>query len=224
MSKLASAIATRNHSSNVGSIDILHGVRVLPVLVVRDLAHAAPLARALAAGGSPAAEITLRSPASLEVIAAMRAAAPQLRVGAGTVLSQSDVDAAKAAGAQYLISPGSTPALLRSMTASGLPSIPGAATPSEAMALAEQGFELMKFFPAERSGGPAALKDLYGPLPRLRFCPTGGITEDKIEAYLACPNVVCVGGSWIAPESLLAAGDWGAIEANARRAAGYGRP
>jgi 2-dehydro-3-deoxyphosphogluconate aldolase/(4S)-4-hydroxy-2-oxoglutarate aldolase len=197
---------------------------VLPVLVVRDVAHAEPLARALAAGGVTAAEITLRSPASLEVITAMRAAAPDLWVGAGTVLSAEDAAAAREAGAQFLISPGTTAALARALKESGLPSIPGIATASEAMARAEEGFTLMKFFPAERAGGPAALKDMHGPLPKLRFCPTGGITPDKVEAYLACPNVVCVGGSWIAPEALMDAGDWAAVEANARRASGFARP
>ena len=204
--------------------DRLRRVGVLPVLVVREVAHAEPLARALVAGGVTAAEITLRAPAALAAITRMREAAPELWVGAGTVLSAADVDAAASAGAQFLISPGSTPALARAFSASGLPCLPGVATASEAMARAEEGFSLMKFFPAERSGGPAALRDLHGPLPKLRFCPTGGITPEKVDAYLACPNVVCVGGSWIAPEALMQAGDWAAVEANARRAAGYARP
>ena len=202
----------------------LKRVGVLPVLVVRDAAHAEPLARALSNGGVTAAEITLRSPASLEVIARMREAAPDLWVGAGTVLTAKDAEAAKGAGAQFLISPGMTPALLDAFKDSGLPSLPGVATASEAMRAAEAGFTLMKFFPAERVGGPAALKDLHGPLTRLRFCPTGGITPEKVESYLDCPNVVCVGGSWIAPEALMKAGDWGAVETNARRAARFARP
>ena len=200
---------------------ILEGVRVLPVLVIRELDHAAPLADALVAGGLRAVEVTLRSPVSIQAVAAMRRAAPELQVGAGTIRTVADVQAAKAAGADFLVSPGTTPALAEAFRDSGLPVIPGVATASEAMARADDGFTLLKFFPAERVGGVAALKDLAGPLPDLRFCPTGGIGEERIADYLALPNVVCVGGSWIAPEALQAAGDWAAIEANARRAAAF---
>ena len=206
-----------------GAEALLDGVRVLPVLVVRNVEHAEPLARALMAAGVRAAEITLRTPAALEAIGRMRAAEPELRVGAGTLLSPADVEAAKAAGAQFLITPGTTPLLAGALKASGVPAIPGAATASEAMALAEQGFRLLKFFPAERAGGAAALRDLQGPLPHLRFCPTGGVSEEKVESYLSLNNVVCVGGSWVAPEAMMAAGDWAGVEAIARRAAGEAR-
>jgi len=195
---------------------------VIPVLVVEDADHAAPLARALVAGGLRALEVTLRTPAALKAIRIMVEAAPEAVIGAGTLLTPTDVAAAKAAGAGFGVSPGSTPALLDAADAAGLPMLPGVATPSEAMAAAERGLTHLKFFPAEPNGGAPMLKAWAGPLPHLSFCPTGGVTPANAPAYLALPNVLCVGGSWVAPGDRVATGDWAAIEALARAAARLG--
>jgi 2-dehydro-3-deoxyphosphogluconate aldolase/(4S)-4-hydroxy-2-oxoglutarate aldolase len=192
---------------------------MIPVLTVEQAAHAAPLARALVAGGLRALEVTLRTSCALEAIRAMRKAAPEAAVGAGTLLTPEDVAAAKAAGAVFGVSPGATDRLLDAAEAEGLPMLPGVATPSEAMRAAERGFETLKFFPAEPSGGRAALSAWAGPLPRLRFCPTGGVGVGNARDWLALPNVVCVGGSWAAPREAVAAGDWARVEALAREAA-----
>jgi len=191
---------------------------VIPVLVVRDPATAAPLARALAAGGLKALEVTLRTPVALDAIRAMAEAVPEAVVGAGTLLAPEDVAAARAAGARFGVSPGSTPRLLDAAAAEGLPMLPGVATPSEALAAAERGLTHLKFFPAEPNGGAPALKAWADPLPHLTFCPTGGVTAQNAGAYLALPNVACVGGSWVAPRAAVEAGDWPAIEALAREA------
>jgi 2-dehydro-3-deoxyphosphogluconate aldolase / (4S)-4-hydroxy-2-oxoglutarate aldolase len=196
---------------------------VIPVIVIDDPRHAQPLAQALVAGGLPVLEVTLRTPAALEAIAEM-AQVPGAQVGAGTVLTGADAERARKAGAQFAVSPGSTAALIAACSALDLPLLPGAVTASEAMALLEQGYETLKFFPAEPAGGRALLSALRGPLPGLRFCPTGGITPENAPAYLALPNVVCVGGSWIAPTALMAAGDWAGITARARAAAALPRP
>ncbi len=190
---------------------------VVPVLVLDDAAHARPLAAALIAGGLPALEVTLRTPAALDAIRAM-SGVPGAVVGAGTLITPEDVRAAKAAGAVFGVSPGATDALLRASEAEGLPLLPGAATASEAMALLERGYDMQKFFPAEASGGIAALAALGGPLPQIGFCPTGGITAQNAPAYLALPNVVCVGGSWLAPRPLIEAMQWDRIAALAREA------
>ena len=191
---------------------------VIPVLVVEDAGQAGPLARALVAGGLPVLEVTLRTPAALDAIRAM-AAVPGAVVGAGTLLSPEDVRAAKAAGASFGVSPGSTDRLLGACAAADLPLLPGAATASEVMALLEKGYRVQKFFPAEAAGGAAALAALGGPLPQVRFCPTGGITAALAPAYLNLGNVACVGGSWVAPKAALAAGDWAAVTALAAEAA-----
>lgn len=191
---------------------------VVPVLVVTDALRAEDLARALVAGGLPVLEVTLRTPAALQAIAAM-ARVPGAVVGAGTLLTAEDVAAAKAAGASFGVSPGATPRLLAAAEAQGLPLLPGAATASEAMALAEAGYTALKFFPAESAGGAVALRSLGGPLPALSFCPTGGISPANARDYLALPNVMCVGGSWVAPAAAVAAEDWAAIEALAAEAA-----
>lgn len=191
---------------------------VMPVLVVEDAADAAPLARALVAGGLRALEITLRTPAALDVIREMAAAAPEAVVGAGTLLTPADVAAALEAGARFGVSPGATPRLLDAAAEAGLPMLPGVATPSEAMAAAERGLTHLKFFPAEQNGGAAVLAAWAGPLPQLSFCPTGGVSAGNAGRYLALPNVVCVGGSWVAPKAMVAAGDWPGIEALARAA------
>lgn len=191
---------------------------IIPVLVIDDLAHARPLAEALVAGGLPALEVTLRTPCALDAIRAM-ADVPGGVVGAGTLLTPEDVRAAKAAGARFGVSPGATPRLLAACAEEGLPLLPGAATASEVMALYEQGYDMLKFFPAEAAGGAPALKAIGAPIPQVSFCPTGGITPQNAPAYLALPNVICAGGSWVAPKAACAAGDWAAIEALARDAA-----
>ena len=191
---------------------------IIPVLVVHDVAHARPLAEALVAGGLPVLEVTLRTPAALDVIAEM-AQVPGGHVGAGTLVTPADVSAAKAAGATFGVSPGCTDALMDATEAAGLPMLPGAATASEAMALLERGYDVLKFFPAEASGGVPALKGIGGPLPQITFCPTGGISPKNAKDYLALPNVICAGGSWVAPSDLVQAGDWAGIEALARDAA-----
>ena len=191
---------------------------VIPVLVVEDPAKAKPLARALIAGGLPALEVTLRTPAALEVIAEMAQVEGGV-VGAGTLLSPHDVAAAKAAGARFGVSPGSTEALLSACEAEALPLLPGAATATEAMHLLERGFSVQKFFPAEAAGGAALLKALSAPLPQIRFCPTGGISATNARDYLALTNTLCVGGSWLAPKELVARENWQGITELAKQAA-----
>ena len=191
---------------------------VIPVLVIEDAARARPLAEALVAGGLPVLEVTLRTEAALDAIAEMARVEGGL-VGAGTLLTPADVEAAQGAGARFGVSPGATPALLDAARAGDLPLLPGAATATEAMALLEKGYTVQKFFPAEASGGAKALAALASPLPRIRFCPTGGVTPGNAAEYLALPNVLCVGGSWVAPSDKVAAGDWAAITALAAEAA-----
>ncbi len=197
---------------------VLQQAPVVPVVVIHDVAQAVPLARALVAGGTPAIEITLRTPVALEAIRAIAAEVEGAQVGAGTVLSPRDLQAAAAAGARFAVSPGATPALLDAAADGELPLLPGAATASEVMALLERGHTLLKCFPASAIGGAKLLRSLAGPLPQARFCPTGGITPENAGDYLALPNVVCVGGSWLTPPALLAKGDWAGIEALARTA------
>jgi 2-dehydro-3-deoxyphosphogluconate aldolase / (4S)-4-hydroxy-2-oxoglutarate aldolase len=192
---------------------------VMPVVVIEDAAAAAPLARALFAGGLKTVEITLRTPAALEAIAAVVDAVPELVVGAGTVLTEDDLVAAAEAGARYALSPGATPDLLRAARNTPIPLIPGIATASELMLGLAHGYRCFKFFPAEQLGGVAAMKALGAPMSQARFCPTGGISAEKAPAYLALGNVLCVGGSWITPADKIKAGDWAGIEALARQAA-----
>jgi 2-dehydro-3-deoxyphosphogluconate aldolase/(4S)-4-hydroxy-2-oxoglutarate aldolase len=192
---------------------------VLPVVVLEDASDAVPLARALIAGGIRTVEITLRTPAALDAIRAAAAAAPELIVGAGTVLTEEDLAAAAEAGARYALSPGATPALLRAGRDAPIPLIPGVATASEVMQGLALNYRCFKFFPAEQLGGPAALKAIGAPLAAARFCPTGGIGPDNAASYLALDNVLCVGGSWVAPTARIRAKDWSGIEALARQAA-----
>lgn len=201
--------------------DICALAPIVPVLVVDDAAAARPLADALIAGGLPALEVTLRTPAALDAIRAM-AAAPGGHVGAGTLVTPDDVKAAKDAGATFGVSPGATDELLAACEAEDLPLLPGAATASEAMRLLSRGYDMMKFFPAEASGGAPALKAIGAPLPQVSFCPTGGVSPSNAATYLSLGNVVCAGGSWVAPKDLIAAGKWDEIEALARDAAGLG--
>lgn len=195
---------------------------VIPVLVIEDLAHARPLAEALVAGGLPMLEVTLRTPVALDAIREM-ARVPGGVVGAGTLLTAADVAAARAAGARFGVSPGATPELLSACEAADLPILPGAATASEVMALLARGYTTAKFFPAENIGGAPVLKSLGGPLPQVSFCPTGGVSPGNAASYLALDNVLCVGGSWVAPRDLVARGDWAGITALARTAAALPR-
>jgi len=191
---------------------------VIPVLTVKDATDGLAQARALVAGGLPAIEVTLRTPKALEAIAAIRDEVAGAFVGAGTVLTPKQIEEACAAGARFLVSPGVSPALAAAAAAAPAPFLPGVATASEAIALMELGFRWLKFFPAESVGGARHLSSLAAPLPKLRFCPTGGIDLAKAPSYLALPNVVCVGGSWMLPKSALAAGDYAEVERLAREA------
>lgn len=199
--------------------DILQRAPVIPVLVIEDLNHAVPLALALHRAGLPVLEITLRTSVALAAIRAIKAELPDAIVGAGTVLAAEDIDRCAAVGAQFMASPGSTPALLGAAMTQPIPLLPGVASASEAMALLERGISCMKFFPAEAAGGTALLKSLAGPLPQVTFCPTGGINLQNAGDYLALPNVECVAGSWMATPALVNDEDWGAIESLARQAA-----
>ncbi|TNJ44407.1 bifunctional 4-hydroxy-2-oxoglutarate aldolase/2-dehydro-3-deoxy-phosphogluconate aldolase [Phaeobacter sp. B1627] len=190
---------------------------IVPVLVVHDVAHARPLAEALVAGGLPALEVTLRTPVALEVIREMAKVEGGV-VGAGTLVTPADIRAALEAGAKFGVSPGATDVLMEAAEAEGLAMLPGAATASEAMALLARGYDMLKFFPAEASGGAPALKAIGAPLPQISFCPTGGVSPANADSYLSLPNVICAGGSWVAPAKLVEAGDWAAIEELARAA------
>lgn len=197
--------------------DVMKTGPVMPVIVIDRLDDAVPLARALVAGGVRVLEVTLRTAVALDAIRAIADAVPEAIVGAGTILNERDLAAAGAAGARFGVSPGATPALLRAARDGGWTFLPGVMTPSEAMAALEQGFSALKFFPAVPAGGVEMLKAIAGPLPQLRFCPTGGISPATAPDFLALANVDCIGGSWLAPKKLVAAGDWAAITALARQ-------
>ena len=199
-------------------LEIMRGQPVIPVLKIDRLEDAVPLARALAQGGLPAIEITLRTPVGLEAIRLAAAEVPDAIVGAGTILNAAQFAAAEEAGARFIVSPGTTDELIDAASNSAVPMLPGAATPSEIMTALQRGYKVLKFFPAEQSGGASYLKALSSPLAEVRFCPTGGIGADNASAYLGLPNVICVGGSWVAPDRLLAEGAWDEIERLAREA------
>ena len=190
---------------------------VVPVLVIDDASTAADLARALVAGGLPALEVTLRTPAALDAIREM-ASVPGGVVGAGTLLTPKDVEAAKEAGATFGVSPGATDRLLDACEANDLPLLPGIATASEAMRLLERGYSVQKFFPAEANGGAPALKAIGAPIPQVKFCPTGGVSLKNANDYLSLSNTLCVGGSWVAPKDMVQARDWAGITALAHEA------
>ena len=190
---------------------LLDRVPVVPVVVLHDVAHAVPVARALVEGGVPVIELTLRTPVALDCIEAIATEVPEILVGAGTVVTPGQAKDALSAGAQFLVSPGTTEALAAAMQETGLPHLPGAATVSEVMRLLELGYTELKLFPAEASGGTAFLKAIGAPLPQARFCPTGGVTATSAASYLALPNVGCVGGSWLTPPDALLDGDWDRI-------------
>ncbi|MDF1606053.1 bifunctional 4-hydroxy-2-oxoglutarate aldolase/2-dehydro-3-deoxy-phosphogluconate aldolase [Nocardioides sp. YIM 152315] len=201
------------------SSSLLDVVPVMPVVVVDDVAHAVPVARALVAGGLAAIELTLRTPAALDAIRAIAAEVPEILVGAGTIVTPAQARAAAQAGAQFLVSPGVTRGILHAMRDTGLPFLPGTATVSEVLAALEAGCTELKFFPAEASGGTAYLKAIASPVPTARFCPTGGITLASATTYLSLPNVGCVGGSWLTPADALASGDWARVTGLAAQAA-----
>jgi 2-dehydro-3-deoxyphosphogluconate aldolase / (4S)-4-hydroxy-2-oxoglutarate aldolase len=192
---------------------------VIPVVIIDDVAHAVPMARALVAGGIPAIEVTLRTPAALDAIRAIASEVEGAVVGVGTVLTAKDLHAAEQAGARFAVSPGVSPNLLAAAEDSALPLLPGAATASEVMSLLERGYRHLKFFPAVPAGGAKLLGAWASPLPQLRFCPTGGISLLSAPDFLALPNVLCVGGSWLTPNDKLKNGDWEGIEQLAREAA-----
>ena len=185
---------------------------VIPVLTIERAETAVPLARALVKGGLPVLEITLRTEAALEALRAIVAEVPEAIVGAGTVLNPAQLEQVQRAGARFAVSPGCTAALAAAARSSGLPFLPGVQTVSEAMKLADQGFQLLKFFPAEAAGGMTWLQAVGAPLAGLSFCPTGGITAGTAPSYLALANVACVGGSWVAPRVAVATGDWQSVE------------
>lgn len=192
---------------------------VVPVLIVEDVASAVPLARALVAGGLRAIEITMRTPAALDAVKAVAEEVEGAHVGAGTILNARDFEAAVKAGSTFIVSPGVAPGVLSAAKDSAVPLLPGAATASEVMTLREAGYDVLKFFPAEQAGGSAYLKALSSPLAGTLFCPTGGISLKNARDYLNLPNVVCVGGSWVAPKELVSAGDWAGITKLASEAA-----
>lgn len=198
-------------------------VPVVPVVTIARAEDAVPLARALLAGGLSVIEVTLRTPAALDAVRAILAEVPDMIVGVGTVVRLLDVTHAIEAGADFLVSPGAPPELAQVLADAPVPVLPGCATVSEAMTLAALGFPVLKFFPAEPSGGVAWLKAVAEPLPHIRFCPTGGVNGDNAASYLALRNVLAVGGSWVAPAQAIAAGDFVGITARARAAASLGR-
>ncbi len=208
------------HLLNPRLAEELRRVPVVPVLTIDDAKLAVPLAQALVAGGLRILEVTLRTEAALEGIRRIVQEVPGVLVGAGTVRTPDQGHSAIAAGARFLVSPGMTPRLVPSADGWSVPFLPGAATPSEAMALADLGYRALKFFPAEPLGGVAALKSLAAPLPDVVFCPTGGIGPDTARDYLALPNVVTVGGSWVAPAAAIAKEDWDTITRLSREATG----
>jgi 2-dehydro-3-deoxyphosphogluconate aldolase / (4S)-4-hydroxy-2-oxoglutarate aldolase len=204
--------------------EIVKVAPVIPVMVVERIEDAVPLAQALYNGGLKVLEITLRTPCALDAITAMVENLPaDAVIGAGTIITPADLEKAVKAGSTFLVSPGTTPALIEAAKASAIPLLPGVATPTEAMRLMVEGFTHQKFFPAEAAGGVPMLKSIGGPLPQITFCPTGGIDLAKAPTYLALPNVACVGGTWMAPKELMKAGRWDEIERLAREAASLPR-
>lgn len=196
---------------------------VIPVVIIDDVKAAVPMARALVAGGTPAIEVTLRTPAALDAIRAIAQEVEGATVGVGTVLDAGQLAAARDAGARFAVSPGVSPRLLDAADDSDLPLLPGAATASEVMTLLERGYRFLKFFPAVPAGGTKLIGAWASPLPQVKFCPTGGISLSTATDFLALPNVLCVGGSWLTPADKLKAGDWAGIELLAREAAALSR-
>jgi 2-dehydro-3-deoxyphosphogluconate aldolase/(4S)-4-hydroxy-2-oxoglutarate aldolase len=205
------------------ALEVMQDAPVIPVIVLQDVAHAVPMARALVAGGIRMLEVTLRTPQALACMEAIARDVPEAVLGAGTLRSAADARAAADAGARFAVSPGYTPALGQACRDLQLPLLPGVATGSEIMMCQEDGLTELKFFPAMQAGGAAMLKAWSGPFTDIRFCPTGGVTAANAADLLALPNVVCVGGSWLVPADALAQGDWARITALARAAGQLGR-
>jgi 2-dehydro-3-deoxyphosphogluconate aldolase/(4S)-4-hydroxy-2-oxoglutarate aldolase len=203
---------------NLSVLEIMRTSVVIPVIAIDDIAHAVPLARALVAGGIRVLEVTLRTAHGLPAIRAMAEQVPDAIVGVGTLTQPGEFAAARDAGAVFGVSPGLTPALMEAAKSSGLPLLPGVMTPSEVMAAREAGFRQLKLFPAVPAGGVGMLNALAGPLGDVMFCPTGGVSQENAPKFLACPNVACVGGSWLTPKEALQAGDWERITALAKAA------
>ncbi len=199
-------------------LKVLRGQPVMPVLVIDDVSHAVPLARALAKGGLAAIEITLRTKDALEAIKRVAGEVEDCIVGAGTILNPRQFEQAEKAGSKFIVSPGCTKDLRKAAADSDVPLLPGAITPSEIMEMLDRGYSVLKFFPAEQAGGAAFLKSLSSPIAAATFCPTGGITAANAADYLSLPNVICVGGSWVAPKAAVEAGDWAKIESLAAAA------
>ena len=210
-------------SNQNGLAELLVVSPVIPVLTIEDVSHAVPLARALFDGGIGVVEVALRTQAAIAAIAAMVASVPGMIVGAGTVLTAEQYHAVAEAGARFVVSPGSSPSVLDAAASSRVPFLPGAATPSEVLALLERGYRWQKFFPAEPAGGIPMLRAIGAPIPEVRFCPTGGIGLANASDYLALANVVCVGGSWLTPAEAMRTGDWHRIAALAAEAAALKR-
>jgi 2-dehydro-3-deoxyphosphogluconate aldolase/(4S)-4-hydroxy-2-oxoglutarate aldolase len=196
----------------------LEGARVVPVIVIDDIDDALPIARALVAGGLTNLEVTLRTDCALDAIAAISESVEGATVGAGTVLNGIQLDAARSAGAKFIVSPGVLPDLLSTCAERNIPLLPGAVTASEVMMALDYGYRILKFFPAGTSGGPAAIKALGGPFVDVRFMPTGGINLNNLKDYLSLKNVIAAGGSWMLPSDMIARKDWGGIETLARQA------
>ena len=204
-------MTTSSAAATFTALQVMQDAPVIPVIVLNDLAHAVPMARALVAGGVRMLEVTLRTPQALACIEAIARAVPEAVVGAGTVRSRADAQAAANAGARFAVSPGYTSAVGQACRDAGLALLPGVATGSEIMMAQEDGFTELKFFPAMQAGGPAMLKAWSGPFFDVRFCPTGGVSLQNATDFLPLPNVVCVGGSWLVPADAMAAGDWARI-------------
>lgn len=198
------------------ALQVMQDAPVIPVIVLHDVAHAVPMARALVAGGIRMLEVTLRTPQALACMEAIARDVPEAVVGAGTVRSKADAQAAARAGARFAVSPGYTSAVGQACRDAGLALLPGVATGSEIMRAADDGFTQLKFFPAMQAGGPAMLKAWGGPFFDVQFCPTGGVTLQNAPEFLALPNVICVGGSWLVPADALAQGDWARVTQLAR--------
>jgi len=211
-------MAVKPLATPLPALDVMRDAPVIPVIVLNDVAHAVPLARALVAGGIRMLEVTLRTPQALACIEAIAREVPEAVAGAGTLRSAADARAAVNAGARFGVSPGYTSALGLACRDLALPLLPGVATGSEIMAAMEDGLTELKFFPAMQAGGPAMLKAWHGPFGDIRFCPTGGVSPSNAAEFLALPNVACVGGSWLTPADAVAKGDWARIEALAREA------
>jgi 2-dehydro-3-deoxyphosphogluconate aldolase / (4S)-4-hydroxy-2-oxoglutarate aldolase len=214
-------MALKNLPTTLTSLDVMQDAPVIPVIVLNDLNHAVPLARALVAGGIRMLEVTLRTPVALQCIERISKEVPEAVVGAGTVRTPADAMSAARAGARFAVSPGFTNAVGQACRDHGLPLLPGVATGSEIMMAQEAGYTELKFFPAMQSGGPAMLKSWSGPFFDVKFCPTGGVSVSNAKEFLSLPNVVCVGGSWLVPTDSLANGDWAVITRLAAQAASF---